>query len=171
MSKAKKAEQVRTYYLQLESLVFKYYQQTLDGMQQEIIKLNKTLKPKNKEDHAGYIYVLRASDRNDSVYKIGRSIDLLNRLRTYQTGKLDDIEVVFKYQTNNLKAMETCVKHALKERRYRKYKEIYQADLQMIKDIINKCAEIETIKQMYTMRAASKMTGGYYIGIFEGVTI
>jgi phage anti-repressor protein/predicted GIY-YIG superfamily endonuclease len=165
LSKAKKAEEVRSYYIQLEALIFKYHQQMLDGMQQEIDKLEKALKPQHKKDHAGYIYILRADKDRDSVYKIGRTSDLSKRLATYQSGKLEDIEVVYKYRTENLKATEACVKLAMKERQYRKYKELYQADLQMIKEVIGKCCEIDNIKQMYVMRKSSKMQGGYYIAL------
>ena len=63
--------------------------------------------------------------------------------------------------------MESCVKLALKERQYRKYKELYEADLDMIKELIESCAHMENVKQVYTMRAASKLDGGYYIGLFK----
>jgi predicted GIY-YIG superfamily endonuclease len=165
VSRAKKAEDVRTYYIQLEALIFKYHQQMLDGMQQEIQQLEKQLKPNQKKDHAGYIYVIRASKEKDSVYKIGRTQDLQKRLASYQTAKLEDIEVVYKFRTEKLKALEACVKLACKDRQYRKYKELYQADLQLIKEIIEKCQGIEQAKQLYVMRAASKLEGGYYIAL------
>jgi phage anti-repressor protein len=166
LSRSAKAEDVRTYYIHLEALLFKYHQQMLEGMQAEIKNLEKALKPKNGADSTGYIYVLRASKEKDSVYKIGRTKDLNKRLSTYQTDNLENIEVVYKYRTDNLKSMENCVKHALGAERYRKYKEIYKVDIQMIKEIIEKCNDIENIKIMYTMRKASKMDGGYYVGLF-----
>lgn len=166
MSRSKKAEDVRSYYIELESLIFKYYKQTLDGMEKEIKSLESALKPKSRSLQAGYIYVLKASDKMDSMYKIGRTKDLKQRLASYQTGKLEDIELVFKYRTDNLKGVEDCVKLALKDMRPRKYKEIYKADLTVIKQIISKCQQIEGLKQHTLPRQASRMTGGYYLGLF-----
>jgi phage anti-repressor protein len=166
LSRSTNGELVRSYYLQIESLVFKYHEQTMRGMQLEIAELEKSIKPKKLEDHAGYIYVLRASKDKDSVYKLGRTKDLHARLKTYQTGRLEDVDIVYKFRTDNLKSMESCVKLALKERQYRKYKELYQADIQMIKEIIENCNGLENIKMHYKMRGKGKMDGGYYIGMY-----
>lgn len=162
-SRAKNAEYVRSYYLALEGLLFKYHQQMLDGMQHQIESLEKAKANKSPEMKMGYIYVIRASDKKDSVYKIGRSQNLLARLRAYQSGKLEDIEVVFKWRTDDLKSMENCVKAFLDKERHMKYKEIYKANLEMIKMIIHKCDEIQQAKREYTMRSASSMNGGYYV--------
>lgn len=167
LSRAKNAEFVRSYYLALEGLLFKYHQQMLKGMQHEIDALEKSKANKSAELSMGYIYVIRASDKKDSVYKIGRSKNLLTRLRTYQSGKLEDIEVVFKWRTDDLKSMENCVKSFLDKERHTKYKEIYRANLEMIKMIIQKCDEIQQAKREYTMRSASSLTGGYYIVLMK----
>lgn len=168
LSRAKNAEFVRSYYLAIEGLLFKYHQQMLEGMKHEIETLEKAkATTKSPEMKMGYIYVIRASDKKDSVYKIGRSQNLLARLRTYQSGKLEDIEVVFKWRTDNLKSMENCVKSFLDKERHMKYKEIYKANLEMIKMIIHKCDEIQQAKREYTMRSASNMNGGYYVVIMN----
>jgi hypothetical protein len=46
----------------------------------------------------------------------------------------------------------------------RKYKEVYEADLDMIKGLIEKCDETAAYKRVYTnTRGAKKMDGGYYM--------
>lgn len=168
LSRAKNAEFVRSYYFAIEGLLFKYHQQMLEGMKHEIETLEKArATTKSPEMKMGYIYVIRASGKKDSVYKIGRSQNLLARLRTYQSGKLEDIEVVFKWRTDDLKSMENCVKSFLDKERHMKYKEIYKANLEMIKMIIHKCDEIQQAKREYTMRSASNMNGGYYVVIMN----
>ena len=57
--------------------------------------------------------------------------------------------------------MEACLKAWLKDRRYRKYSEVYQADLDMIKQIVAGCDSIGQLKLAYRSKTASKMTGGY----------
>lgn len=165
LSRSRKAEDVRSYYINLEALLIQYHKQTLDGMEQEIKKLETSLKPKSSQKslQAGYIYVLRASSDMDSMYKIGRTKDLKKRLATYQTGRLDEVEVVYKFRTDNLKGVEDCVKLALKDVRPRKFKEIYKVDLNIIKQVVNECQQIEAIKQYTLPRGPSIMMGGLYM--------
>ena len=168
LSRSRKAEDVRSYYINLEALLIQYYKQTLDGMEQDIKNLEKSLQPKSSQKalQAGYIYVLKASHNSDSMYKIGRTKDLKKRLATYQTGKLEEVEVIYKFRTDNLKGVEDCVKLALKDVRPRKFKEIYKVDLNIIKQVISKCQQIEAIKQYTLARGPSTMTGGLYMALF-----
>jgi phage anti-repressor protein len=163
-SKSPKSEDVRTYYIQLESLVLKYSQQMVDGMQLEIDRLEKALKPKTKADKVGYIYVIKASEHKDSVYKIGRTKDLTSRISTYQTGHLEEVEVVMQYRTDSVQKVEQCIKLMLKKHQLRKYKEIYQVNIDIIKKIISGCDNLSSItKEVFTLRKPTTMTGGYYV--------
>ncbi len=72
-SRSKKAEDVRTYFIALESLVIKYREHMVAGMQQEIERMDASRRGRQSVDKAGYIYVLRASESKDGAYKIGRT--------------------------------------------------------------------------------------------------
>lgn len=118
-SRAKRAEKVRTYFIELESLLVRYRTTLLKGMNQEIKELEQSVKPNDPQDSAGYIYVIKTNPERDSVYKIGRTADLNKRLAT---GTIDGVELVYKFRTDNHKATEACVKAMLKENQY---KEVY----------------------------------------------
>ena len=166
-SATKRSEEVRSYFIALESLIVRYKTHMLDGMQREINKMEKELKPKDIYDSAGYIYVIKASKDYDSIYKIGRTKDLNKRLSTYKTGNFDNIDVVYKFRTENLNAVEKCIKGFLKEFQLRKYKELYQANLTIVKNIIEGCGNVglagNRLKKHYEQRSTSKLTGGYYV--------
>lgn len=170
-SRSRKANEARTYFLELESLIVRYREALQRGMAAEIASLDRAQKPKDPEDSAGYVYVLQAVPERDSVYKIGRTQNLTKRLSTYNTGRVDGVEVVFKFRTDSHKATEACVKALMRAHQYRKYKEVYEADLEMIKNIIKGCDGIAHYQQVYTKRhraakGAAGMTGGsgaYYI--------
>ena len=51
----------------------------------------------------------------------------------------NDLEILFHYETNNIDQVETCIKTYMKHAKYRKYKEIYQVDLNIIKQAIKDC--------------------------------
>ena len=163
-SSSMKGEEIRTYFIELESLLVRYRSTLLKGMDDEIKLMERAMKPKNPEDSAGYIYVLKASPEKDSVFKIGRTKDLNKRLSTYSTGTIDGVHLVFKLRTDNYIATEECVKAMVKPDRYKKYKELYKADINMIKVLINKCNETAKYKKLYTSNKAtpSKMQCGYY---------
>ena len=101
------------------------------------------------------------------MYKIGRTKDLAKRLKTYNTGLADDIDVLYYYKTKDIAAVENCVKAMLKEKQYRKYKEVYQADPSIIKFFINNCGKMAEngAKLEYKLRGTSKIEGWYYFVI------
>ena len=51
----------------------------------------------------------------------------------------NDLEIVFQYETDNIDQVESCIKSYMKRSQYRKYKEIYQVDLNIIKRAIKDC--------------------------------
>ena len=160
LSKSTKAEAVRTYYIELETLIIRYKDQMLEGMQAEIQRMAINQKPKNPNDNAGYVYVFRASHTKNSVYKLGRTSNLVKRLVNYHTGHADDdIDLVFKHRTDNHKVVETCVKAMLKEKQYRKYKEIYEVDINIIKRLVKECDGVATIKTELLRRKSTQHVG------------
>lgn len=161
LSRSKNAELIRTYFIEIENLFLRYREETISGMQQELEKISKSNKLKSKiEPQKGYIYIIRASDKSDNLYKIGRSKDLTQRLRNYQTGKADDVELLYMYKTEDIIGAESCVKGFLKTK-YSKYNEVYKADLEIIKNLIKDCSRIGA--KLSFKQNKSIMTGGYFI--------
>lgn len=72
--------QVREYFIQVESLLNKYKDYIINGMQEKIKKLEKDQKPKVNPE-SGVIYIFKTSNSTgNSLYKIGRTNDLKKRL-------------------------------------------------------------------------------------------
>lgn len=168
-SRGKKAEQVRTYFIQVEQLVMRYRTQMLAGMREEVARLERNQRARDPGDHAGYIYVIQASPERDSVFKIGRTKDLARRLTEYQTGRADDLEVVFKFRTDRLQQTEACLKALLKTRQYRKFREVYQVDLDTIKELVAGCDALSDradarprLKIEHAAPKAPQLGGGFY---------
>lgn len=136
------------------------------GMREEMERMDRMKRPSTAsvEPRAGYIYVLRAAHGNMSVFKIGRAKDLPRRLREHAAARLDDAEVLFTYRTEDVVAVETCVKAWLRDKRARKYKEVYEADLEMVKRVIAGCDGVGRLKMTYRAHR-SEMTGGYMVAV------
>ena len=107
-------------------------------MDKKIKQLENNQKPKiNKTKKI--IYVFRALNTDLTLYKIGKTINSKTRFSTHNSPLANDLEVLFQYETENIDQDESCVKTYMKKAQYRKYKEIYQVDLDIIKKTIKNC--------------------------------
>ena len=161
MSNTKKAHQVRMYYLEMEFLLDKYKAYIIKGQQKRIKQLENNQKPVGNYD-SGVLYIIRAASRETNVYKLGRSTGLKNRLRQYNSGRADDVEVVFIYETDKINDIEKCVKMLAKNYQYRHYKEVYKVNLTILKKMFKKCDVFVNNKDMDKLRG---MRGGHYMVI------
>lgn len=161
MSRSKNAEMVRTYFIEIENLFIKYRSYMLEGMKKEVEALARNQRTKNYPTGPGFIYIISAGKKG--LYKIGRTKDLAQRMRNYQSGLADDIDVLYVHRAENISGVEGCVKGWLKEKRYRKYKEVYQADITMIKDLISSCGKIGAKLEFKNTKARFNPGDNHYI--------
>lgn len=164
MSRSKNAEMVRTYFLAVEKAFYQYRNETEEGMRQTIERLERNQKGVQRNDIPGVVYLKRASHYDRNLMKIGRTKSAKDRVRTYNTGEADDIEILYQYKTDHVKSVEKCVKAWLEDKRYRRYKEVYDITPDVAKKFIESCGEIG-LKLIHKKRN-SKLKGGYFI-VFE----
>lgn len=140
MSRSQTASEVRKYFIAVEEALDKYKNHIIQSMQKKIDQLENNQKPV-VDTHAGIIYVFRALDvePEQSVYKIGRTISSKTRFNNHMSGAANNLEIVMTYQCDNTKQVESCIKNHMKLAQYRKYKEIYECDLDIIKKVIENC--------------------------------
>jgi phage anti-repressor protein len=173
LTRAKNAEMVRTYFIDVETQFLRYKNQLMEGLKTNINRLEKDLNPNRPDIPAlntanGYIYVIKASDEVNDLFKIGRASNLKKRLFSYQTGKAHSVDLLYTLSVHNMKKAEKCMKALLEEYQYRTRREIYQVPIDMIKFIMNKCDEVDGAKKQY-IRRKKLSTGGsenYYIAFF-----
>lgn len=77
LSRSKGAEEVRSYFLSIESLLVKYYTHMEHGIRADIKRLERVNRQKNGD--AGAIYIIPASSDKDGLYTIKTSKDLNKR--------------------------------------------------------------------------------------------
>ena len=107
----------------------------------------------------GVIYVFSAPAGTKTAYKLGMTSNLAARMRSHQAAMADGVELLFVFKTDNMKQVEACAKIILRSTQYRKYKEVYQADLSKIKEVIEGCEAL--IKKVVTLPEKRKqVTGG-----------
>ena len=165
-SKTKKATQVREYYYELENVIDQYKEYIIKGLQEKILKLENNQKPKINPSK-GVIYILETAE-GIGHYKVGKTINLKQRLKQYNGDKKDDIIPLYVYESDNIDEVERCVKSYAKIYQYRKYKEVYKTDINMLKDLINDCGEFNDKTNLKYKWKSNKQSGGnHYIAIFR----
>lgn len=151
LSRTKKAEEVRTYYLELEKLLNNYKDYIIEGLQKtvKILENNQKEVPKNIK---GVVYILKSLKDIDGIYRFGQTEDFKKRLANYNSANSDKMKVVYIYETKNIKAIENCVLAQIKIHRYKKRKDFYQIDKKILKSLIKDCNEF-TLKYKKKLNA------------------
>jgi hypothetical protein len=139
LSKTAKAEHVRTYFIEVEAHLDKYKNYIIKGLHNKISKYETELKPTPTPTTKGAIYVLKTSEDIDGIYKIGRTKNFAERLKVHQSSHPDKLEIKYVYETNNIESVESCLKDLLKDKKYRKRREFYEIDIDVLKQLVKNC--------------------------------
>jgi phage anti-repressor protein len=160
MSKTKKAEEVRTYFIEIEKLMNKYKNYIIDALNKKvgILENNQKSIPDNKN---GIIYVLKTNHDIVNLYKLGKTKKFKERIRTHNSSHVDNVDIVHIYETNYIDEVEKCLKNVLSTTQYRKRKEFYQIDLNILKELIKSCDKMSL--KVRKNNKNIKQTGGYFI--------
>ncbi len=148
ISQTSKAKEVRKYFIAMEQLIKRYHDNIEENMRKEIGLLKINQKPKTKIK-GGVLYILRALNTDDILYKIGKTKGLSGRLATYNSGNANDMEPEFIIPVKDITVAENCIKATLRNFRYRKYKDVFEIDLQQLKELFEKCVDLANQMQKY----------------------
>ena len=167
-SNSKKSAMIRKYFIDVEDAFIKYRHQIQRGMEENINTLLANQKPRIPNARPGYVYMMRTGDdigMNDlqkhiATVKIGSATQLQQRLDVYNTGRANNAEYLFQIQTDDMLGVEQCVKTLCKSKQYRKRKEVYQIDTNIMKKVIDHCAKASAEVTRIPGRKTQK--GGFY---------
>lgn len=160
LSKTKKAEEVRTYFIEIEKLLNKYKNYIIDALNTKIGILENNMKP-IPNNGKGVIYILKTEKNIVDLYKIGKTKKFKERIRTHNSSHIDNVDIVHIYETDYIDEVEKCLKNVLSTKQYRKRKEFYQIDLDILKELIKSCDKMSL--KVRNSNKKMKQTGGYYI--------
>jgi phage anti-repressor protein len=167
MTKSKVGNDVRQYFIDIELAFYKFKNYIIDGLNKKIEQLENNQKPKINTNK-GIIYVFRAlNTENATLYKIGRTINSKQRFNSHNSPLANDLEIIMTYEADNVIQLEQCVKTMMKKAQYRKYKEIYEVNLDIIRNVIKDCdVKLKEINNMIDKKN-KKQKGGTIKNITE----
>jgi hypothetical protein len=95
----------------------------------------------NLDKYRGYdsIYFFAADDRKPNLLKIGKTKDIVQRLRNYNVGRIKEVDLKYFALVKNSLLIEQCIKLKLEANQVFENKEIFKIEPKILKKVINKC--------------------------------
>jgi hypothetical protein len=158
-SKSPNSAKVRQYFLQVEATLDTYKNHIVADLQNTVKVLQNEQKPKINPQR-GVIYGLRADQTRQNMIKLGKARRFYDRLKQHNTSRVDDIEVLFVHETDDIDQVESCIKVALKKEQYKRRREIYEISVDQLKSIFNRCNKLIFFTNSKQFRSKKKVEGG-----------
>ena len=96
-----------------------------------------------------------------NLYKIGKTKKFKERIRTHNSSHIHNVDIVHIYETDYIDEVEKCLKNVLSSKQYKKRKEFYEIDIDILKELIKICDKMSL--KVRKNNKNIKQTGGYYI--------
>ena len=125
------AETVRMYFIKLREFMVENQKMIFQAIE-------------NKNDlsiYRGYqsIYFFAVDTRKPNIFKVGRTQDIIQRLRNYNVGRIKEVDLKYFALIKNQVLLEKCIGLKLDKHRLIPDREIYSVEPTKIKKIINDC--------------------------------
>jgi hypothetical protein len=161
LSKTNKAEEVRTYFIELEKLILNYKNYIIEGLTKTINILENNQK-EIPQKVKGTVYILRSIKDINGIYRFGQTEDFKKRLANYNSSNSDKMEVKYIFETKDSKKIQDCVIAQIKPLRYKKRKDFYEIDFNILKKLMKDC--IDMTNKFKKSLTNTKQHGGNVIG-------
>lgn len=138
MSRKPIADKVRKYFIQVDSLLKKYYQYIIHGFMEKERMIAIGKKPIINPEH-GLMYVFKTTIKGE--HKVGSTGKFKKRSSSHNCAQAEDLKLAFIYEVKDKKRVDVCVKNKLKPWLTMKDREIYKISLEEIKKVIIDCDE------------------------------
>ena len=157
---SEESETIRNYFVKLREFITDNQQLIYQAMT-------------NKDDlrkYVGYecIYFFAADERKNNQLKVGSTKDIIDRLRNYNVGRVNEVDLKYLAIVKNRILIEDCIKAKLKDKQLYKNREIYEINPKKLKKVIKECyCNYVTKKENNTMYEELSQLAGLY-GYIKG---
>lgn len=85
------------------------------------------------------IYFFAVDKHKTNVLKAGKTSKIVERLRNYNVGRIEDVQLKYLALVKNPLLIEKCIKQLLKKKQYKPGRELFQVEPKILKKIIYEC--------------------------------
>jgi phage anti-repressor protein len=130
-SNTQKSESVRMYFIKLREFIVENQNLIFQAIE-------------NKNDLNTYrgfesIYFFAVDDRKPNLFKVGRTQDIVHRLRNYNVGRIKEVDLKYFALVKNPLLIEKCIGLKLDKKRLIPNREIFSVNPEKLKKIIDDC--------------------------------
>jgi hypothetical protein len=131
-----KSETIKLYFIKLRQFITNNHELIYQALE-------------NKDEldiYSGYesIYFIAIDERKPNILKIGRTNDIVKRLRNYNVGRIKEVDLKYFALVRNPLLIENCIKLTLKNKKVIPNREIFNITPTKLKKIIDKCYCLNT---------------------------
>ena len=137
-TKSKKGIEVRRYFIEIEKMLYKYKDTIIKNLNNELLLVKNNQKPK-PDGKKKKIYIFKALNTEQTLYKLGKSKNIRKRLNSHNSALANDLLLIHEFETENMHGVEQCIKGLMRVVQYRKYKEVYQVNLDILTKFLKQC--------------------------------
>ena len=159
-SRTAAAETVRTYFLHMETLTRRYFGALAAKSQTNVGVLlgNQRNQPRGSSKSAsasamsakdgleqlmGDIYIFEVQGRVQNLFRVGSTVYFQRRMREHGSSHADSVEAhATRIRVCDARTVEQCFNVFMRHKKYRRGKEVYQADYETIKSTVMSCGRI-----------------------------
>ena len=126
-----KSESIRMYFIKLREFILDNQKLIYQAMENKI----------NLDKYRGYdsIYFFAIDERKPNIFKIGKTKDIVLRLRNYNVGRIKEVDLKYFALVKNPLLIEKCIKLKLKPNKIFENKEIFKVEPKLLKKVIQEC--------------------------------
>ena len=128
---SEKSESVRMYFIKLREFLVENQHLIYQALDNKV----------NLEKYRGHqsIYFFAIDERKPNIFKVGRTKDIVQRLRNYNVGRIKEVELKYFALVKNPLLIERCIKLKLKSNQLFENKEIFKLEPKLLKKVIYEC--------------------------------
>lgn len=110
----------------------------INYLKKQVEEMRDDLKNDEYPDGA-LVYILDYSDENEEIYKLGKTDDMTQRKKIYDTHMLHKKKVVHMKEFDDPLRLEMCVRSMLYDYRYKNKRDLFICNLETVKKAFNEC--------------------------------
>ena len=128
---SEKSEEIRMYFIKIRQFLVENQKLIYQAMEKK--------KDLSKFNGFESIYFFVIDERKPDIFKIGRTTEIVQRLRNYNVGRIKEVDLKYFAIVKNNLLIEKCMKLTLKNSQVQENKEIYKIDITELKKVIDDC--------------------------------
>ncbi len=123
-SNSDESHRIHQYFIELREFIFNNSKLIEQSLNTHEILIN-TTSIKKYNDNYSVLYFFAVDKKYENIFKVGSTYNIINRIKSYNVGRINDIDIKYAVVVYNGKIIEQCIGKLLYRSKHIDNKEIY----------------------------------------------